>query len=136
MRNHNGDDLKDRTKRFALRVLKFIDAIPRSPKGDVLSRQLIRAASSVGANYRAACRAKSRPDLISKLGNVEEEADEVGYWLELIADSGLLTSNTEVQALLSEADELTAIVVSSIRRSRAGLLPPAGKSSLPVLSSR
>lgn len=73
MRNHQNDDLKQRTKRFALRVLELIDEIPRGIKGDVLSKQLLRAATSVGANYRAACRAKSRPDFISKLGNAEEE---------------------------------------------------------------
>jgi four helix bundle protein len=130
-----GDDLKSRTKRFALQVLKFVDEFPRSSKGEVLSRQLIRSAPSVGANYRAACRAKSRPDFISKLGNVEEEIDEAAYWLELIEEAGVVASSAEIQLLLGEADELTAIIVSSIKRSRTQFAPPSSKPFTTAFSS-
>lgn len=135
MRNHKGDDLKDRTKRFALRVLRLIDEIPRGLKSDVLSKQLLRAATSVGANYRAACRAKSPADFISKLGNVEEEVDEAAYWLELISDSGVLKS-AEVEKLLSEANELTAIIVTSLKSSKSHFYSPDRKAVAPALSSR
>jgi four helix bundle protein len=104
-------ELQDRTKQFALRVLKLLDAVPRTPAGRAISSQLIRAATSVGANYRSACRARSRAEFAAKLGVAVEEADESLYWLELIRDSKLV-SEDKLSLLLKEADELTAILVS------------------------
>lgn len=112
------DELKERTKRFALRVIRMTDSLPRKMSADVLGRQVLRSATSVAANYRSACRAKSRADFISKMGTVEEEADETGFWLELISESGLLPA-AQLQELHGEAHELTAIAVSSIRTARS-----------------
>ena len=103
-------ELQDRTKQFALRVLKLIDVLPRTAAGRAISSQLVRAATSVGANYRSACRARSRAEL-AKLGVAVEEADESLYWLELVRDGNLLPEN-KLSLLLKEADELTAILAS------------------------
>ncbi len=111
------DELKNRTKQFALRVIRLTDSLPRRMSADVLGRQLLRSATSVAANYRSACRAKSRADFISKMGTVEEEADEFSLWLELIGESGLLAP-AKLDALHQEAEELTAIAVASIRTAR------------------
>lgn len=105
-------DLKQRTKTFALRILKLVDALPNSRKGRIISDQLGRAGTAVGANYRASCRARSRAEFIAKIGVVEEEADESAYWLELIMEDGLLPIS-KIQPLHSEAIELTAIMASS-----------------------
>lgn len=105
-------DLKQRTKTFALRILKLGDALPNSRKGRIISDQLGRAGTAVGANYRASCRARSRAEFIAKIGVVEEEADESAYWLELIMEDGLLPSS-KVEALHIEAAELTAIMAAS-----------------------
>ena len=119
----NQGELKVRTKQFALRVIRMSDALPRKMTTDVLGRQLVRSATSVAANYRSACRAKSRADFISKMGTVEEEADESGLWLELLEDAGLIPAKRLVQ-LRAEADALTAIAVSSIRTARARTANP------------
>jgi four helix bundle protein len=111
-------DLKARTKQFALRVMKLVDALPRTIQGRAIARQIIRSATSVAANYRAACRARSRAEFIAKIGVVEEEADETCFWLELIIDSRLLTE-ARVRRLLSEAGELVAIMAAS-RKSALG----------------
>ncbi|HEX7631195.1 MAG TPA: four helix bundle protein [Lacunisphaera sp.] len=105
-------ELKQRTKLFALRVLKLIDALPDSRSGRVLAGQLGRSGTSVGANYRAACRSRSTAEMISKISVVEEEADESAFWMELTVDHGLMPEE-KVSPLLREADELTAIMVSS-----------------------
>jgi len=112
------DNLKQRTKAFALRVIRMSEAMPRSIVGDVLNRQIVRSVTSIAANYRSACRGKSRADFIAKMGIVEEEADEPALWLELITEAGLLPSAKTV-ALHAEAGELTAIAVASIRTARA-----------------
>src|SRR6266436_619898 len=101
-------ELQDRTKKFALRVLNLIERLPNTIGGRVLANQLARSATSVGANYRAACRARSRAEFASKLGIVAEEADESLYWLELIRDGNFVLQN-KIASLLVEADELTAI---------------------------
>src|SRR5881394_1898769 len=111
-------DLKARTKQFALRVMKLVDSLPRTIQGRVVANQIIRSATSVAANYRAACRARSRAEFIAKIGVVEEEADETAFWLELIIDSALLTE-TRVRPLLTEAAELVAIMAAS-RKSALG----------------
>src|SRR6266513_5479213 len=104
-------ELQDRTKQFALRVLKLIDVLPRTAAGRAIANQLVRAASSVGANYRSACRARSRAEFAAKLGIAVEEADESLYWLELVRDGKLVPEN-KLSLLLKEADELTAILAS------------------------
>ncbi|MDD2763417.1 MAG: four helix bundle protein [Opitutaceae bacterium] len=106
------NELKDRTKAFALRVLNLVDALPNTRKGRIISDQIGRAGTAVGANYRAACRARSRAEFIAKIGVVEEEADESAFWLELIDESGVITA-AKLQALHDEAVEITAIMASS-----------------------
>ena len=115
-------DLQIRTKRFALQVIHFCEALPKDDASKVLGRQLLRSGTSVGANYRAACRAKSKPAFISKMGDVLEEADESGYWVELLTESGKVDPKSAM-ALLSEANELVAISISSINTAKrnAGL---------------
>ena len=105
-------ELIARTNQFALRVMKLIDAIPQNVQGRAIAGQLMRSGPSVGANYRAACRARSKAEFISRLGTVEEEADESGFWLELIIESGLL-GEKRMRPLLSEAAELASIAASS-----------------------
>lgn len=105
-------DLKKRTKSLTLRVMKLVDALPSTTSGRAIANQLIRSGTSVGANYRSACRGRSKAEFVAKLGIVEEEADETAYWLRLIVEGGLLTAG-QVQALWEEANELTAIMVAS-----------------------
>ena len=111
------DELRMRTKGFALRVIKLANALPENAVGRVVRGQLLRSGTSVGANYRAAKRAKSTADFISKMGTVEEEADESLYWMELITESGLM-SHKRVSALSKEANEILAMVVSSIKTAK------------------
>ena len=108
----NAEDLKKRTKLFALRILKVAAALPPTIEGRAIKGQLVRAGTSVGANYRAACRGRSRAEFIAKIGVVEEEADESAFWLELIIEGAFLKSN-RVKPLLDEANELTRIMASS-----------------------
>jgi len=109
-------ELQQRTKGFALRVLKLIEQLPNTIGGRVLANQVARSATSVGANYRAACRARSRAEFASKLGTVAEEADESLYWLKLIRD-GNFVPEKKLASLVSEADELTAIFTAGRRTS-------------------
>jgi four helix bundle protein len=111
------DELRARTRQFALRAIDLVESLPKSRTADVIGGQLLRAGTSAGANYRAASRAKSNADFISKMGTVEEELDESLYWLELLRDSGILTPDG-VKPLMQEADELLAITVSSINTAR------------------
>ena len=106
------EDLKRRTKQFALRVIRLIEALPRTRTAQVIGNQLLRSATSVAANYRAACRARSQADFVHKLGIVEEEADESLFWLEMIVETELMPA-ARVEDLIKEADELTAIFVAS-----------------------
>jgi four helix bundle protein len=110
-------DLKLRTKRFALDVIKFWEALPKDETCRTLGRQLLRAGTSVAANYRAVCRAKSKPDFISKFGTVLEEADESAFWVELLVEARKVPAE-KARALLKEANELTAIAISSINTAR------------------
>ena len=105
-------DLIERTKQFALRVIKLVGALPRTVEGRAVASQLMRGGTSVAANYRAACRARSKAEFIAKLGTVEEEADESAFWLDLIIDAGLLTA-AKTTPLLKEASEIVAIMASS-----------------------
>ena len=111
------DELRKRTKAFALRVIKLAEALPDNPIGRVIRNQLLRCGTSVGANYRAAKRAKSTADFISKMGTVEEEADESMYWMELIVEAGLMKEEL-LSDLYREADEILSMVVASIKTAR------------------
>jgi four helix bundle protein len=111
-------ELKDRTQKFALEIIKFVDKLPNRKSSDVLGRQVLRSACAVGANYRAACRAQSYQHFISKISIVEEESDESLFWLELITKAGLMSEN-EAKHLLKEADELTAIFTAARKTSKA-----------------
>ncbi len=113
------DELKKRTKQFALRILKVVEAMPRSATGKILANQMGRSGTSVAANYRAACKARSRAEFVAKLGIVEAEADETIFWLELAAEPGSLPSS-RLQPLIQEAGELTAIVAASRKTARSG----------------
>ena len=113
----NEPDLKKRTKAFALRVLKLVDALPKTTSGRALAAQLVRSGTSVAANYRAARRAKSTAHFLSKLGDVEEEADETLFWLELLEESEIVPTK-RLSALKQEADELIAIIVVSINTAK------------------
>lgn len=111
------ENLKNRTKKFALDVIRFVGTLPKERTADIIGRQLLRSGTSVGANYRAACRAKSPADFISKMGIVEEEADECIYWLELLVEATIIKPET-IQQLMTEAHELLAITISSIKTAR------------------
>ena len=113
----NKEELKRRTKLFALDVIRLVESLPRGRTIDILCRQLLRSGTSVGANYRAACRAKSPADFISKMGIVEEEADESLYWIELLVEAGFLGVN-KAQPLSTEAGELLAITVASLKTAK------------------
>lgn len=110
-------DLRKRTKAFALRILKLVDALPKTTAGRALASQIVRSGTSVAANYRAACRARSTADFIAKMGIVEEEADETLFWIEILEESGLIAS-AKLTAIKQEANELVAITVASIKTSR------------------
>ncbi len=116
-------DLITRTKQLALATIRFCEALPKDETSRVLGRQLLRAGTSVGANYRAAQRAKSKPDFISKMGTVLEEADECAYWIELLLDAGKVDSN-QSEPLHREATELVAIAVTSLNTARRNFNAP------------
>ena len=109
--------LKERTYNFALQIIRLIESLPRNRIADVLGNQLLRCGTSVGANYRAACRARSQADFIAKMGIVEEEADESIYWMELLASAGMVKPG-QVRSLINEANEILAMTVTSIRTAR------------------
>ncbi len=113
------DDLKKRTRAFAIAVMDAVETLPANRKGRILGDQLFRAATSVGANYRAACKARSRAEFMAKIGIVEEEADECQYWLELLDDAGL-GDEAVIADLAREARELTAIMAASRKSARRG----------------
>ena len=113
----NQEEMKRRTKQFALRIIRLVESLPRGRTADVIGNQLLRSGTSVGSNYRAACRAKSNADFISKMGTVEEETDESLYWMELLIEAEIVKSDS-LESLMDEADELLAITVSSIKTAR------------------
>jgi four helix bundle protein len=106
------EQLLERTKNFAVRIIKLFRTLSRSPEGHVLGKQLLRSGTSVAANYRAACRARSRTEFIARIGIVAEEAEESALWIELVGDSGTMKAQ-RLSALLKEAKELTAIFTAS-----------------------
>src|SRR5437870_12907714 len=127
----NAEDLKARTKQFGIRVLKLVAALPNSVPGRTVGGQLARSGTSVGSNYRAARRGRSKPEFIAKLGVVEEEADESAFWMELIIESGLLKKQA-VEPLLSEANELAKIMARSRISASATLKNSSSKSQLAI----
>jgi four helix bundle protein len=125
-------EMKERTKRYALRIIKLVDALPTSTSVRVIGKQLLRSGTSVGAKYRSACRAKSTADFISELAIVEEEADESIYWMELLVDSGVV-KRSRLASLMDEADQILAIVVGSIKTLKRKRYP---KSEIPNPKSK
>ena len=105
--------MKYRTKQIGLEVIRLIDELPNKPSAWTVAKQIVRSSTSIGANYRAACRAKSTPDFLNKLKIVEEETDETIYWLEILTESGLILRE-RVSGLLSETNEILSIIVASI----------------------
>lgn len=134
--------LKLRTRAYALAIVRLVQSVKHEMVSDVLAKQLVRCGTSVGANYRSACRARSRAEMISRLSVVEEEADESLYWLEIMADAQIL-ERSAIQNLMLEGEEILKIVVASIRTLKSkqdtiredlavyNLLTPNSKSSIP-----
>ena len=112
-------DFRQRTFQFGIRCVRLVESLAKSMASQAIGRQLLRAATSVGANYRAATRSRSRADFISRMGIVEEECDEALYWLDVLVELGL-TSPKRVEQLRAEANEIIAITVSSIKTARKG----------------
>ena len=109
---------KARTKKLAVAIIKEVDRLPRSTAADVIGKQLIRSGTSIGANYRAACRAKSTADMINKMKIVEEESDETEYWLEILVEAGLIPQD-QITSIYKETDEILAMTVASLKTLRA-----------------
>jgi four helix bundle protein len=114
----NEAEFKRRTKDIALRVVKVVQALPKNLVAETIGKQLLRSGTSIGANYRAACRAKSNADIINKLTIVEEEADESMFWIELLTESEIVLEK-RLRVLYADIDEIVAMVVSSIKTLRA-----------------
>jgi four helix bundle protein len=113
----DANEFRSRTKSFGLRIVKLTEALPKSQTCNVIGKQLLRCGTSVGANYRAACRAKSQADFIAKMKIVEEECDESVYWIEMLVESGQVKEHL-VSDLLKEANEILAMVVAAIKTTR------------------
>ena len=113
------NELKNRTKTFALRVIKLVQSLPKNQLSKHIGGQLLRCGTSVAANYRASCRAKSKADFIAKMGIVEEEADESAFWIEMLVETKQVKPGL-VENLLDEANQLVGIFVSSINTARGG----------------
>jgi four helix bundle protein len=114
---HEVSDLKDRTKRYALRVIKLYQTLPNKSEAQILGKQILRSGTSVGAQYREACRAKSPSDFISKMEGSLQELDETGYWLELLVESNIMPTEA-IADLQKETNELTAIFVASVKTAK------------------
>ena len=108
---------KTRTKKLAVAIIKEVDKLPRSLVSEVIGKQLIRSGTSIGANYRAACRAKSTADMINKMKIVEEESDETEYWLELLVEAGVIPQS-QIADIYKETDEILAMTIASIKTLR------------------
>jgi four helix bundle protein len=116
----DAEELKIRTKQLGLRIIRLIEALPPSKAANVIGNQLLRSGTSVGANYWAACRARSKPDFISKACIAIEEADESLYWMELLAEAGILPKE-RLAALMKETDEIVAILTASVKTARTSI---------------
>jgi four helix bundle protein len=111
-------DLKSRTKRFALRIIRLFRSLPRSPDAQVIGKQILRCGTSVGAQYREACRSRSNAEFISKIESSLQELDETAYWLELLVEGDLVKAE-KLEELQRETDELTAIFVASVKTAKS-----------------
>jgi four helix bundle protein len=118
-RKVDAEAMKRRTKAYALRIIKLVESLPATPAARIMGKQLLRCGTSVPANYRAACRARSKADFIAKMGIVEKEADESVFWVETLVDAGLVKA-ARVTDLLDEGHQILALVVSSINTARGG----------------
>lgn len=116
----NENDLKKRTKQFGLKVISLVESLPSGQTARTIGNQLLRSGVSVGANYRAACRGRSKADFIAKAGISLEEADECLYWMELLQEAGIVPAE-KIKGLMKEADQLVAIFTASIKTARAHL---------------
>ncbi len=117
----DAEELKARTKRFGLEVVKVVESLPVNKVANIIGSQLLRCGTSVGANYRSACRGRSKADFISKAGIAIEEADETIYWIEVLIEAGILKEET-LQPLMKEANELVAILTASVKTARGNLV--------------
>ena len=122
-------EFKRRTKMLALQVIELAEELPKTRTADVIGRQLVRCGTSVGANYRSACRGKSTADVLAKLAIVEEEADETSYWLELLVEAGIV-AEPRVTPLLKESNEVVAMIVASIKTLRSPISSDNPKSKI------
>ena len=129
------EDFRKRTKAFGLRCIRLVDALPKSLIGRTLGAQLLRSGTSVGSNYRAACRAKSQADFISKMRIVEEESDESLYWMELLVESGQIRAPL-LADLMKEGDAILAMVVASIKTARVRRESPISNLQSPIPNSQ
>jgi len=125
------DEFKKRTKAFALRGIRLAESLPKSTTGTVIAKQLLRCTTSVGANYRAACHAKSRADFIAKMRIVEEECDESMYWMELLVESGMVELR-RLDDIMKEADEIVSLVITSIKTARSRKKSPISNLQSPI----
>jgi len=112
------NNLRKRTKEFAKRIIELCRVLPDNREGRLIGNQIFRSGTSVAANYRAACRARSGADFISKMGIIEEEADETQFWLEMIKEMNIIVDKPLLDSLIKESDELVAIVITSIKIAR------------------
>lgn len=129
------EGMKKRTESLALRVMRIARGLPRTVVASVIAKQLVRCGTSVGANYRSACLARSRADFVSKLGIVAEEADETGYWLELLVDSDLCRRE-DIADVMQEAGELASIVIASIKTARDGRAHTSSNTKSQILNTK
>ena len=116
----NAEELKGRTKQFGLRVIRLVESLPANKVANNIGNQLLRSGTSVGANYRSACRGRSKPDFVSKAGIAIEEADESLYWMELLIEA-CIVKEENLKSLMQEANELIAILTTSVKTARANI---------------
>ena len=111
-------EFKKRTKKIALRIIKLVESLPKTVSAEIIGKQLLRSGTSIGANYRAACRGKSTADVLHKLSIVEEEADESLYWMELLIDAEMAAEG-KLSILMNDVNEIVAMIVASIKTMRS-----------------
>jgi len=116
----DAEELKKRTKQFGLRVIKLVESLPNSKAANVIGNQLLRTGTSVGANYRSTCRARSKPDFISKASISIEEADESLYWMEMLIEAEIMPKD-RLSSLMQEGDEIVAILTASVKTAKNSL---------------
>ena len=131
----NAEELKKRTKQFGLRCIKVVEALPKNRTADVLGKQLLRSATSVGANYRSACRAQSKPTFISKIAIAIEEADESLFWLAMMIEAGLIPEK-KLAELMQEGSEIVAILTASSKTAKRSLRRPINNTCTAPLTAR